>query len=135
MYKMTRYTKKDKKNIKKIYRSYNLSKIYFNRLISGDDERTILDDLFPIKKENTIKKSKDFYKTQAWKTIRYEVLKESNGRCSLCGRSAKDGVVLQVDHIIPLSVDWNLRLNKDNLQVLCDDCNMGKLNKDCRKWK
>lgn len=31
-----------------------------------------------------------------------------------------------VDHIKPLSKFWHLRLERSNLQVLCDECNMGK---------
>lgn len=35
-------------------------------------------------------------------------------------------VRLVVDHIRPLGTHWHLRLEAENLQVLCDDCNMGK---------
>lgn len=77
----------------------------------------------------------NFYKTDVWRKLRYEVLKEQKGRCQLCGRSAKDGVVLHVDHIIPLSKDWSKALDKDNLQVLCEDCNIGKSNSDCVDWR
>jgi 5-methylcytosine-specific restriction endonuclease McrA len=36
---------------------------------------------------------------------------------------------IEVDHIKPLSKHWDLRLRKDNLQVLCRDCNRGKGNR------
>lgn len=78
---------------------------------------------------------KKFYESPEWRSLRYEVLKEQGARCCLCGRTAKDGVVLHVDHIIPLSKDWSRRLDKDNLQVLCEDCNLGKSNKDCIDWR
>lgn len=78
---------------------------------------------------------KKFYASPEWRSLRYEVLKEQGARCCLCGRTAKDGVVLHVDHIIPLSKDWSRRLDKDNLQVLCEDCNLGKSNKDCIDWR
>lgn len=80
-------------------------------------------------------KALNFYSSREWRSLRYEVLKENGGRCCLCGRSAKDGVVLHVDHIIPLSKDWSKRLDKDNLQVLCEDCNIGKSNKDMIDWR
>lgn len=79
-------------------------------------------------------KAESFYHSLEWRSIRYEVLKKYNGKCALCGRSAKDGIVLHVDHIVPLSKDWNKRLDINNLQVLCEDCNLGKSNKDCIKW-
>lgn len=85
--------------------------------------------------EHQIKKRSNFYLSQEWRRIRYEVLREQGPRCCLCGRSPKDGVVLHVDHIIPISIDWSKRLDKNNLQVLCDDCNMGKSNTDCIDWK
>lgn len=76
-----------------------------------------------------------FYKTDVWRKLRYEVLREQGGRCQLCGRSAKDGVVLHVDHIIPLSKDFSKAFDKDNLQVLCEDCNRGKSNTDSIDWR
>lgn len=35
-------------------------------------------------------------------------------------------VRIVVDHIKPISKHWHLRLDPDNLQVLCNDCNKGK---------
>lgn len=75
------------------------------------------------------------YDSPEWRSLRYEVLKEHGGRCCLCGRTAKDGVKIHVDHIVPLSKDWSKRLDKNNLQVLCEDCNLGKSNKDCIDWR
>ena len=34
---------------------------------------------------------------------------------------------IHVDHIKPKSKHWDLRLDINNLQVLCEDCNFGKL--------
>lgn len=76
-----------------------------------------------------------FYQSPEWRKLRYEVLREQGGRCQLCGRSAKDGVVLHIDHITPLSKDWSKRLDKNNLQVLCEDCNLGKSNTDSIDWR
>ena len=60
-------------------------------------------------------------------SLRYEVLKESSGRCSLCGATKKD-TVLDVDHIIPRSKGG--KTVYENLQVLCAKCNRSKGNKD-----
>jgi 5-methylcytosine-specific restriction endonuclease McrA len=60
-------------------------------------------------------------------SIRYDVLKRDNYKCSICGRGKKDGVTLEVDHIIPVSKGGKTEMN--NLQTLCDRCNRGKSNK------
>ena len=76
-----------------------------------------------------------FYKSSAWKKLRYKVLKTSNGKCALCGCGAADGVVLHVDHIIPRSKRPDLSLDANNLQVLCDACNLAKSNRDEIDWR
>jgi len=69
----------------------------------------------------------DFYRTQEWRSLRVEVLAESNRRCLLCGSSPEHGITLHVDHIKPRSLFPELALDKSNLQVLCEDCNLGKM--------
>jgi 5-methylcytosine-specific restriction endonuclease McrA len=76
-----------------------------------------------------------FYASFPWRKLRYRVLSENNGRCQACGRGAADGVVLNVDHIEPLSKNWERRLDRTNLQVLCADCNHGKLNYEAKDWR
>lgn len=72
----------------------------------------------------------DFYRTQAWRSLRVEVLNDSNSRCCLCGNSADNGMIMHVDHIKPRSLFPELALDKENLQVLCEDCNMGKMTRE-----
>lgn len=117
--------------LKKINKDENMRKKFISLIMEGKTKGEAINIIIP----NKEKSSKDFYKSLSWKKIRYEVLKESNGKCYLCGRSAKDGVILHVDHIIPLSIDWGKRLDKNNLQVLCNDCNLGKMNKDTSDWR
>lgn len=76
-----------------------------------------------------------FYFTKEWRTVRYMALRDGNGWCHLCGRTALDGIKLHVDHVIPISKAPRLALVLDNLQVLCEDCNIGKSNTDSIKWK
>lgn len=79
--------------------------------------------------------SKDFYNSLPWRKIRYAVLRKFGGKCACCGRSsAKDGVTLHVDHIKPRSLFPALELEISNLQVLCEDCNIGKGNSDSISW-
>lgn len=80
--------------------------------------------------------SVDFYKSRGWQIIRFEALRLSNGACALCGRSSRDhGIVLHVDHIKPRSLRPDLELDLSNLQALCEDCNMGKGNRDDTDWR
>ena len=55
------------------------------------------------------------------------VMKRDGFRCVICGRSAKDGVTLHVDHIIPVSK--GVKTEMSNLRTLCSDCNLGKRDK------
>lgn len=71
---------------------------------------------------------KDFYKTPEWRTLRYRVLRKYGFKCGACGRTKEHGVVLHVDHIKPRSNFPELQLEESNLQILCEDCNLGKSN-------
>lgn len=77
----------------------------------------------------------DFYQSREWLALRYRVLKLNDGRCELCGRNKHDGVNLHVDHIKPRSRHPELQLEISNLQVLCNECNLGKGNKCKRDWR
>lgn len=78
----------------------------------------------------------NFYKSDEWRSLRYRVLKCHHGCCDLCGRSrAKHGVILHVDHIKPRSLFPELELEITNMQVLCEECNLGKSNKDETDWR
>lgn len=76
-----------------------------------------------------------FYNSREWRELRYKFIVTQKGRCSCCGRSSRQGIVLHVDHIYPRSKYWKLALNEDNLQLLCEDCNLGKSNKDTTDWR
>jgi 5-methylcytosine-specific restriction endonuclease McrA len=70
---------------------------------------------------------KDFYSTREWRELRWKVVSISNGCCSVCGRNSKQhGVILHVDHIKPRSKYPQLELVQSNMQVLCEECNIGK---------
>jgi 5-methylcytosine-specific restriction endonuclease McrA len=79
-------------------------------------------------------KSPAFYQSRAWQHIRYTALKAARGRCQCCGRSSASAT-LHVDHIRPRSRVPHLALVSANLQVLCDDCNMGKGTWDETDWR
>ena len=60
--------------------------------------------------------------------LRLRVLTRDNFRCVFCGKSpATDlGTRLHIDHIIPFSKGGKSTL--ENLQTLCEECNLGKSN-------
>lgn len=76
-----------------------------------------------------------FYRSTAWRQLRYLALKNTDGSCQCCGARASDGVQLHVDHVIPRYKAPHLALSLDNLQVLCGDCNIGKGAWDDTDWR
>lgn len=77
-----------------------------------------------------------FYDSEEWRAVRFEALRKSDGCCTLCGRSKRrHGVVIHVDHIKPRSKFPHLSLTLSNLQVMCEDCNLGKSNRDDTDWR
>lgn len=70
----------------------------------------------------------NFYKTREWQEARWSCLRASDMHCVACGRGREHGVILHVDHKLARSKFPKLELCVSNLQVLCEDCNMGKGN-------
>jgi 5-methylcytosine-specific restriction endonuclease McrA len=68
----------------------------------------------------------NFYKTQEWRELRFLAF-EKYGRKCLCCNSTNS--VLHVDHVKPMSLYPHLKLDINNLQILCEDCNIGKSNR------
>jgi hypothetical protein len=59
----------------------------------------------------------------------WAVLARDHWTCCRCGRSTRhDGVLLEVDHIVPRSHGGTNAMN--NLQTFCSKCNQGKSNRD-----
>lgn len=81
------------------------------------------------------KSKKDFYLSDDWRALRFDVLKSSDKKCVLCGRGRAQGAALHVDHIKPRSRFPELALTRSNLQILCEDCNMGKSNRDATDFR
>lgn len=78
-----------------------------------------------------------FYQSWEWKKLRYKAIRASSQRCMCCGWQVGDTQhgYLVVDHIKPRSKFPELALDPDNLQVLCNDCNMGKSNDSFDDWR
>jgi hypothetical protein len=69
--------------------------------------------------ENTLH---NFYNSREWKDLRISVKKELTPMCPVCG--SEDN--LHVDHIRPIRHFFEERLDPNNLQILCGDCNIEK---------
>lgn len=63
-------------------------------------------------------------KESGYTKIRWIVFQRDNFKCVYCGRSAKDGAVLHVDHIHPQSLGGTDEM--ENLATSCRECNLGK---------
>lgn len=91
-------------------------------------------DLIPINISNQIQpKTKKELKTKRTSRsinlrLRWIILQRDNFSCRKCGQSpAKDqSVILHVDHIIPWSKNGETVI--ENLETLCERCNLGKSN-------
>jgi len=91
---------------------------------SEDDENSVIDIPAQIEKKAIKRRKRDIPLR-----LRLRVLQRDGFRCVFCGRSpAFDmGVVLHVDHILPVAEGGTTRL--ENLQTLCRECNLGKSDK------
>ena len=56
--------------------------------------------------------------------MKVRVLERDNYTCQMCGKTVKDGVKLEVDHIHPFSKGGSDDIS--NLRTLCQECNRGK---------
>ena len=65
--------------------------------------------------------------------MRWQIFERDDFRCVACGKSAHDGAILHIDHIIPKSKGGRNAI--DNYQTLCHLCNIGKSNKSDRNFR
>lgn len=98
--------------------------------LSSSTERKLRLRAFDLKR----KYGDSFYTSVEWQEARYRALLQSCGRCEACGRG-KAETRLHVDHIKPRSRYPHLALEVTNLQVLCEDCNLGKGTHDETAWE
>ena len=74
--------------------------------------------------------STDFYRCWEWNTLRYQTIKRYGTVCMCCGAAGN-----HVDHIKPRSKFPALELAAENLQILCESCNVGKSNLYEDDWR
>lgn len=80
------------------------------------------------------KEAAAFYKSKSWDLMRVEALRRDHGLCQCCLKEKEITYAEMVDHIIPIKIDWSLRLTLSNLQSLCNACHAIKTAEDKRKY-
>lgn len=65
---------------------------------------------------------KRFRDSKWWKMKAKQIMKGSHYACQICKHNGIDRVADEVHHIIPLSVDFDNRLEDSNLIALCEQC-------------
>jgi HNH endonuclease len=80
----------------------------------------------------------EFYRSYRWRSLRIDALEGNRERygtltCECC--LAVTTRQWHVDHIWPRSLHPDLALDPANLQVLCEDCNLGKRDRYATDWR
>ncbi|NKF49291.1 HNH endonuclease [Shewanella sp. WXL01] len=70
-----------------------------------------------------------------WPNLRRQAFELYGNACSCCGASPSTGAIMHVDHIKPRSKYPELALELSNLQILCEQCNLGKSNISEVDWR
>ncbi|MFH0941894.1 MAG: HNH endonuclease signature motif containing protein [Chloroflexota bacterium] len=91
----------------------------------GIEVRTRIDQLAGERKRR-LDETEQFYASPEWQLLRKQVIKEKGRICFNCGTYIKKNVDVTVDHILPRSKYPTLAFDKENLQVLCRECNSRK---------
>lgn len=76
------------------------------------------------------KQSSSLYNSKAWKVTASQARQRDNNLCQHCLKERRMRTADMVDHIIPVKVDWSLRLTLSNLQCLCNSCHKKKTEAD-----
>lgn len=76
-----------------------------------------------------------FYNSKEWRMLREYVMAINYYLCIGCSKPDNPSIANVVDHIVPVLVDWSLRLDLNNCQPLCHDCHNKKTAEDKRIYK
>ena len=79
--------------------------------------------------------SNEFLTKDPWLQLRYATLERYGARCMACGRTPKDGITINIDHIKPRKYYPRLALDPNNTQPLCHQCNKSKGNQWVTDWR
>jgi hypothetical protein len=118
-YSLLQIAQGKKSNFRELISKINIYELYKEYPYSENNDSTKINRNIRPKKIDEIK----FVKAG----IRWQVFERDDFRCVSCGKSASDGAILHVDHIIPRSKGGEDAM--ENYQTLCHLCNIGKSNK------
>ncbi len=106
---------------------------FFVNYINSDEQNGTISDSTQSESHLPINENKSLNETHKTSRdinlrLRFLVMKRDNFKCCICGRSpaTTPGLELHIDHIKPWSRGGETVI--DNLQTLCQDCNLGKSN-------
>lgn len=63
-----------------------------------------------------------FYQTKEWKALRAARFAYASGLCERCRQRGVVKEGKEVHHIIPIEVNWEKRLDFENVILLCSEC-------------
>lgn len=78
-------------------------------------------------------KYQKFYKSAQWRHLS-RLFREKHPLCAECLKHGRYTQAKNVDHIIPIRVDWSKRFDEENLQSLCIACHKKKSQEDILKF-
>lgn len=120
--KHTRY-----RYINRVRQSYIHTDIERTFYVTVDEILDIGDELSSINFETTTRKYNQANQRKLMtQEMRNRIKERDNYTCQICGKYMPDEVGLHIDHIIPISKGG--KTVEQNLQVLCDKCNLRKSN-------
>jgi 5-methylcytosine-specific restriction enzyme A len=73
--------------------------------------------------------NKPFYNSTVWRSMRTFIYERERGCCQRCGRFVF-GKDANVHHVIPIKKNPTLRLEPNNLKLLCPRCHMEEENEE-----
>jgi len=79
------------------------------------------------------KKNRRFYGSARWRKVS-KIKKKRDPLCEYCLEKDRIKPAVEVDHIIPIQIDWSLRFDFDNLKSACKSCHTKKTKEDQRKY-
>lgn len=121
--KHTRY-----RYINRVRQSYVHTNIERTFYMTIDEILDIGDELSSINFETTTRKYNQANQRKLMtQELRNKIKERDNYTCQICGKYMPDEVGLHIDHIIPISKGG--KTVEQNLQVLCDKCNLKKSNR------
>jgi len=75
-----------------------------------------------------------FYNSKEWRTLSHYTLASNHYLCIACSTDYRPVLADVADHIVPVTVDWSLRLDPNNIQPLCHECHNKKTAEDTKKY-